>query len=605
MTDSAFRVGDLVVTPRRCMIERASKAVRVKPKSMAVLVRLAAADGQVVTRNELFESVWPNSAVTDDALTQCIVELRKALGDSAQDPIYIETVPKIGFRLAPPVTRIDDGFVPQTNRWKYVAVAALAGIALLTFTYGVWQERGEPIRSVAVLPLANLSDEPGQASLAYGMTDLLTAELGQIAGLGVISRTSSDLFRDSDKTLPQIARELGADALIEGSVQHAEHEVRITLQLIDGRTDRHLWSRDYRRNLQDILTLQGEVAREIADEIAIALSPQLQARMQRDREGHPEAVRLWIEGTHMLKNPGEPDRMEQALKYFAEAVARDPDFAPAYASMATAYVFQGSWLGRENPNVVLPLAISAGHRALELDPYLADAHFALGQIHWLNWQWEAAEREYLRGRELNPSDSSGLVGYTNFLTAMGRYDEAVEIGMQAVRLDPFSPLTYNELAFAYWSAGRLDKAMEWFDKSLQLDPDFHQTVLLIPELYLQLGQPDLALEYLERIQDKLDELLSQDLGYAAATYVNLGREDKARELLEYLQERMQTEPVRAFAFVLIYNALGEHDKALDWLERAVDERETSLIWLKEDYAFDGLRQYPRFDDILSRVQFTD
>ena len=566
-SSSVFRVDDWIVTPRRCTIEKNGQSVHVKPKCMAVLKCLAGADGHVVTRNELFDAVWPNSAVTDDVLTQCIVELRKAFGDSAQNPHFIETVPKIGFRLIPPVTCIDAETGSDTKWRMKTVIVALISVTLLVFAYDQWIKSAPPITSIAVLPLASLSDDPEQVYFTYGITDVLTSELGQIGGLSVISRTSADVFEDSDKTLPEIARELGVDALVEGSVQSAESEVRITLQLIDGRTDRHLWSRDYRRDLQDVLTLQGEIAREIADEIAIALTPQLQARMVRERRAEPEAIRLWVVGHHqLLQDVGQLDSTGRALRSFKEAAARDPDFAPAYAAMATAYVFQGSWMGRENPNVVLPLAISAAHKALELDPFLADAHFALGQIHWLNWQWEAVEREFRKGRELNPSHSSGLIEYANFLTAMGRAQEAIEVATQAVRLDPFSPVAYNELAFAYWASGQLDETKAWFDKSLELDPDNWQTTLLAMDLYLELGQPDKALFYLNKVRENVEGHLSESVGYAASTYAKLGHEDEARELLAQLQLRLENkEPVRAFAMALIYAALGEHDAALDWL----------------------------------------
>ena len=603
--NTVFQVGDWTVTPRRCTLETDGKAVHVKPKSMAVLQCLAAASGEVVTRDELFETVWPNIVVTDDVLTQCIVELRKAVGDTPRAPKFIETVPKIGFRLVPRVVPIDNRSGSSARRWVPAGIVALVILAVLVFAYQQWVDTVTPIRTVAVLPLTSLSDDPDEAYFAYGITDLLTTELGQISELGVISRTSADVFGGSSMTLPEIGRELGADALIEGSVQAEGNEVLINLQLIDARTDQHLWSRPYRRNVHDIFTLQGEVAQEIADEIAVALTPQMHKRLTRGRQADPEAIRLWMVGILYMKSLGRTDGLELALQKYKEAVALDPDFAQGYASMATAYVFQGSWIGRKDPKVVLPLAISAAHRALELDPYLADAHFALGQVHWLNRQWEAAEREYRKGYELNPSSVIGLTEYANFLTAMGRTDEAIEFATQAVRIAPLDPIAYNELAFAYWTGGRLEQALAWFEKSLEIDPDFKQTVLLIPELYIDLGQPDKAEFYLDKFREDFNDHLSQDIGYAASTYIRLGREDIARELLADLLERRESGQVRAFAVALIYNSLGETETALDWLETAYEEQDISLIWLKDDIAFDELREHPRFKELVSRLEFPD
>ena len=604
-TAASFCVGEWVVTPRRCTLERGNESAHVKPKTMAVLQCLANARGGVVTRDELFEAVWPNIAVSDDVLTQSIVELRKAVGDSPQAPTFIETVPRVGFRLIPAISDTKEPARRFTGRRWVALVAVFAMLGLALFAYIQQTSQVPSVRTIAVLPLDSLSDDPDQAFFARGITDLLTTELSQIVGLGVISRTSADNYGDSDKSLPQIGSELGADALIEGTVQADDDEVLINLQLIDARSDRHLWSRPYRRRVGDVLTVQGEVVREIADEIAIAVDPQLDARLGREREAEPEAIREWMLGYHFLHQSFQEGTLEKATARFENAVRLDPEFAQAHASLAIAYVFEGMWMGTSDPNKVLPLAISSAHRALDLDPSLADAHFALAKIHRLNWQWDAAEQKFRRGRDLQPSNASGLISYANFLTAMGRFEEAIEIALEAVRLDPLGPIAHNELAFAYWMSGDVEESHRWFERSIDIDPDFRQTELVMPYFYLEIGQPDKALALLDKMRGNLDDYLSLDIGYAAITYADMGHRERATELLNYLLERKDSVEVRAFAIALAYYGLDDYDKTLDWLEQSHEERNLSLHWLKNENEMVELRDHPRFVALLENLDFPD
>ena len=442
-----------------------------------------------------------------------------------------------------------------------------------------------------------------QQFLADGMAEVLTAQLGQIESLQVVSRTSAMHYKDTKKLLPEIARELGVDAIVEGSIQPDGDEVRFTMQLIDGRTDRHLWARSYRRELRDILTLQGEIAHAIAREIQLTLAPETELQLTRDRAADPGAIRLWAVGNHHMKK-WERDSVYRALRAFQEASERDPSFGPAYAGIAQAYVGIGSWHTEENPDNVLPLAKAAAETALRLDPYLAEAHFAHGMINWLDWQWNAALRDFQRSLELNPSDATGLIWYTNFLGSLGRHDEAIETGRQAVELDPLSPATYNELAFALWFAGQPDEAEEQFEKALELDPDFPQTQFLSAQFFTANNQHDKALPLLEMLRSE-SNLLPIDIGLLAHSYAQIGREDIARQLLAQLQAMADTLKGRALALATAHLAVGEVEEALDWLEVAYDERDITLIWIKEAPAFDVLRDDVRFQDLVDRMNFPD
>lgn len=488
-----------------------------------------------------------------------------------------------------------------TGRRLDFLVISLLCAAVIVFAYDKWWMSGPPITSIAVLPLDNLSADPEQAYFTDGMTDLLTSELAQINGLRVISRTSAMHYKATDKVLPEIARELNVDALIEGSVQRAGNEVRITLQLVDGRSDRHLWSRSYERNLGDILTLQGEVAHAIADEIQVTLMPQTAARLARERTTADDAFRLWVVGNHHLK----AFSFDKALQAFKEASSRDPDFAGAYAGIAQTYAYLGSWFASEKPDTVLPLARSAAEQAIRLDPDLAEAHFALGEINKFEWKWEAAEQEFRTGTELNPSDTIGLMLYVDFLTAMGRSDEAIEIGMRAVDLDPFSAATYTELGLALLMAGRREEAYELYKKALQIDPDFYWAQWLMAESHIYQGEYQEAAPYMENIRRVLEDVPPSMAGLLGHLYAIAGRQDDAHTILSNLLARRETEFIPASNLAYVYAGLKDYDEALAWLEVAYEERNPQLTWLNEDYLWNGLREDPRFQDILAHMNFPE
>ena len=298
------------------------------------------------------------------------------------------------------------------RRLDFMIIAVLSA-AVILFAYDKWSI-GEPtITSVAVLPIKALSADPELGYLADGMTEVLIGELGRIDELRVTSRTSAMHYKATNKVLPVIARELDVDALVEGSIQHYEGKLRIGLQLIDGRTDRQLWSRFFVSDFGDILTLQGEVARAIAKEVQITLTPEAEAHFARRQTTSPEALRFWVIGNHHLKG-ADPDSFQKALLAFKEAIQRDPEFADAHAGIAQTYASLGSWHGAQELETILPLARSAADNAIRLNPDLAAAHFALGMIRRYDWEWEGAERAYRNGNQLNPSDSIGLIGIRQF-----------------------------------------------------------------------------------------------------------------------------------------------------------------------------------------------
>jgi TolB-like protein len=589
---------------------------------MDVLVYLADHANELVSRHQLLKSVWSEHVAADELLTGAVSHLRLALQDHHDDPKFIETIPKRGYRLIGEVQLLGDAgsgvAIPSAHRqtmWQKtvwpVGLVIITATLLVMFNVGglrvLWTGGAiaGPISSIAVLPLDNLSGDPEQEYFTDGMTEALITELGQIKALRVISRTSSKHYKTTDKLLPEIARELGVDALIEGSVLLAGDEVRITLQLVHGPTDRHLWSGNFERDLGDVLALQYEVARKIAAEIQVTLTLQEQSRLADTRSVDSETYTLWLKGNFHLGRATE-ESFWRALTYYQEAIDRDADYAPAYAGMALTYLALGSWHASESPQDVIGLAKEAAEQALALDPNLATAYLALGEIRaQLYWDWAGAERAFSQGIALNQNDTAGRIQYANFLTAMGRFEESIEIGRRTLELDPLSPNAYDELAFALFFAGRTDEAMELVRQSLEIDPDFPLSQFLPIDIYARQGDFEKALAHTEILSRVQPTLSPNTVGAIGRLYGLAGRQEDARALLSELMERRTQEFIPATAIAYIYLGLGDDDEALHWLELAYEGHDVSLVWLKELWIYDHLRFDPRFQAILDRMNFPE
>ena len=498
----------------------------------------------------------------------------------------------------------DESITHITGRRMDFVVISLLCAAVILFAYDKWWTTGPPVRSLAVLPFISLGADKELGYLADVMTVELGNELGRIGKLSIRSRKSTDRYKATDKLLPQIASELQVDALVEGSIQHLDGELRISLQLVDGRADRQLWSDVFHSGVGDFLTLQGEVARAIANQVEIELTSETEARLGRDRNASPEAIKLLAVGNHLLKEL-DPGSFQRALGAFNEAVTLDPEFADAYAGIAHAYVYLGSWHGSEKLATILPLARSAANKAIYLDPYLAAGHFSQAEILRMEWQWQVAERAYRKGRELNPGGSIGLLEFANFLTALGRCDEAIEIAKEVVETDRLSPASFNELGFAFMCDGHIDAALEQYHKALQLDAAFVQTNSVLADLYIFAGQFDKAIAYLDRQREAIEPQSWTQYGLLGLQYGLVGRHDEAREILSLLIEIAKSEHVPAIAFAYLHLGLKDYDETFNWLETAYEERDLSLVWLKEHWCYDVLRDDPRFGDLVARMNFPD
>jgi TolB-like protein/lipoprotein NlpI len=504
----------------------------------------------------------------------------------------------------------DDSSTTFGGRRVDFVVIALLTAALLMFAYDKWWGRELSVGSLAVLPVVSLSTNQEIGYLADALTEGLIGELGRIDGLSVISRTSSNRYRTTDLRVPDIASELRVDALIEGSVQAFEDALKIELRLVDGRSDRQVWSGSYESGWGGVRKLQGRIAREVAERIRINLSPETEAELSRHKEMSPDAFRFWVLGNHDLLEIDDAS-FSKALMAFRSAIEIEPEFAEAYAGIAQVHAYQAAWFGSESAAAALPLAREAADQALRLDPDLAVAHYTLGIVRYYSWDWEGAEGAFRTGLRLSrsvsgfPGGSTGEVEFASFLTAMGRSDEAIEIAEKAVELDPLSPVPLNEMGWALQFDGQNDAALETYRRALELDRDFSQTNALLAIYHIVSGQPEKAMPYLEKINELAKSQSPTVRAHVGMMLGLVGRERDARRILDDLSARAESEHIPAVAFAYLYLGLGENERALEWLEAAYAEHDVSLVWLKEMPLYDALREHPRFKELVARMGFPD
>jgi len=485
-----------------------------------------------------------------------------------------------------------------------ISILLLLG-ALFVLNVGGWRDRvfgpnnAVQIRSLAVLPLENFSRDPEQEYFVDGMTEALIADLAQIGAIRVISRTSVMQYKGTRKPLPNIARELNVDAVVEGSVLRSEGRVRITAQLIQVGPERHLWAKSYERDLRDILTLQSEVARAIADEIRIKLTSKEESRLAGARAVNPEAHDAYLRGRYYW-NKGERDDLEKAARYFEQALEKDPRYAPAYAGLADYYSVLPFYTSSQ-PDEVFPKAKAAVAKALELDDALAEAHGALAYIRtYYDWDWAGAEREFRRALALNPNDATLRHRYSRYLASLGRIEEALIEIKRARELDPLSLVIKANVGVIYYFGRQYDQAIEELRKVLEERPDFSTAHWGLGLAYEQKGMREQSLAEFEKavtLSGRGTNAMAS-LGHAYAIW---GKKREARKVLDELQGRAKKTNLSAYQIALVHLGLGERKQVMDALEKAFQERSTLLVYLKMDPRFDPLRSDPRFEDLLRRI----
>jgi TolB-like protein/Tfp pilus assembly protein PilF len=457
------------------------------------------------------------------------------------------------------------------------------------------------VTAVAVLPLENLSRDPEQEYFADGMTDALITTLAQIRALRVISRTSVMRYKGARKPLPEIARELNVEAVIEGTVLRSGDRVRISAQLIDAASDTHLWARNYETDVRDVLSLQSDVARAIAQEVQIQLTPQEQARLAGSRRVDPEAYDAFLKGRHhwYRRTPGSLDR---ALEYLQRAVDTDPTYALAHAGLADAYITLG-WdlFGLRAPSEMYPRAKEAAKRALQLDPNCAEAYAALG---WAatgyDWDWIAAEAAFRRAIELKPQYGPVHIWYSHLLKALGRTHESFEKSLRALDCDPLGLVLNMHMGWHYLYLREYPQAIDQLVKALELDPGFILTRMFLGEAYEQVG---MFAEATAQFQKAVDFSARRPINLAGLghSYAVSDNQEEALKIVEELKRRSTKEFVSARAVAEIYIALGDHDEAFSWLNAAFEQRNGWLLHIKENQRYDSVRADPRYDALVRRL----
>ena len=643
--------------------------IKLQDQPFRLLQILLEHPGEVVTREELQRQIWPSDTFVDfdRGLNNAVKRLREALGDSAEVPRFIETLPRRGYRFlaildsrsapvrqmvrrpialeaatddvlvhaerteearpldgpdglsAPPLSATQPGSTEERQvssnalgeslRLTRRVGLALAAVVLALAFAGILFVRARstarsaspPIHSVAILPLENLTGDPSQEYFSDGMTDALITELAQVRGLRVISRSSTMHYKGTRKTLPEIARELQADAIVEGTVARNGNEVKITAQLIRAATDAHLWAGSYTRVQRDVLRLQTDVAEQITRQIGNEISPFEHLRSSKALTVKPEAYEAYLKGTYFL-NKMTPDAVRASLHYYEAAIGNDPSYASAYAKLSACYLLL-SMLGQIPSSEAYAHAREAAEKAVALDENLGEAHQSLGDIaHWYDWDWSKANREYRRAIELNPNDAFAHLAYFELLLVMGRHKESAEELRKARELDPLSLPTRISVVSNSYFAREYETALLEARATLELYPEAPLLHTLLSNAYTQIHRLDLAAD--EAFKAEEYEGASQErLSALRRAYRTSGTKALRRRRIDLNRKGAGEHYLNAYDIAYDYAALLDKDQTFYWLDKTYSVRDPRLQLIAVEPGFDGVRSDPRFNDLVRRLNF--
>jgi TolB-like protein/DNA-binding winged helix-turn-helix (wHTH) protein/Tfp pilus assembly protein PilF len=601
-----YRFGTFTLDARTGELRNAGQRTPLRDQPLQVLLTLLEKPGELVSREELTRRLWPAGTYVDydRGLNKAVNHLREALGDSAEQPRFIETLPRKGYRFLVPVDREPDkGGDPSVASTKRpsvssraamaagLAVSAIVTLAALTADVGGsrtwlasrWRTTVE-ISSLAVLPLANLSHDPEQEYFADGMTDSLITDLAKMGSLRVTSRTSVMRYKGTKKSIREIGRELNVDAVVEGTVTRAGDRVRITAQLIQVSTDMHLWAESYERDLREVLALQNAVANDIARRINIVVRP-----VDAPKIVNPEAYGFFLKGRYFFHQYTAVG-WRQAIVHFNKAIEADPTFASAYAGLAQAYLVAGVY-GAVPTDEALARGKAAATKALELDDALASAHYALAAAHtWYDWDWTRAELEFARAIRLDPNDALGRNWHGGYLSLRGRHDAAIEEHERAVELEPYSLIANANLTRAFYWARRYDEAIAQARQTLRIEPTFGVARFWLEGAFRHKGL----------FKDAVALRQSAATPTEAARLARVFEQEGFQSILRETGETFQNAGVPVVA-ARCFAQLGEKEEALRLLEACAAQRCSSLVNLAIEPDFDPLRAEPRFQTLLKMV----
>jgi len=622
-----MRFGTYEVDLRLGELRKNGKRVKLTGQPFQILVILLEHPGDLVTREQLQGRLWPSDTFVDfdRGLNAAINRMREALGDSAENPRFVETLPRRGYRFIAPIA---DPGTPRTAQLQptrpsasilgrlrtdekrrspkpltllvttFVALALIA-VALVVYRISGTGVKPGTIRSLAVLPLQNISGDPGQQYLADGMTEELIGRLAAIRNLRVISRTSVMQFKTTNLSVLEIAKTLGADVIVEGSVMREGSRIRVHAQLILAATEETFWSETYDREVRDVLDLESDVAQSIANKVKVSLTGEEQHRVANVRPVAPEVYENYLKGRFTLARGNSRAEVEESIHYFNEALSKDPRHALSYLGLAEAYGWLGTVLIGGVAQEYRPKVALAARKALELDPTLVEAHIMLADTAQKEWRWAEAQAEYQKAIALRPNDASAHAGLGSWLTCQGRAEEALAETRRGRELDPLA-VSGDDLGFTLILARRYVEAEHEVRSELAIRPDNARALVSLGLVLVANHNARKAVDGLEKAAS-ISGRAPAILGFLIYAYAQSGDRAHALRLLQELKTRKQRGYVPAAAFVLGFLGLGDYDQAFFWIEEAYKEQSNILQFLKVHPIFDPVRSDPRFLDLLRRV----
>jgi TolB-like protein/DNA-binding winged helix-turn-helix (wHTH) protein/Tfp pilus assembly protein PilF len=640
--------GVFEVDLKACELRKHGLRLKLAEQPFQVLVVLLENPGEIITREELRNRLWPGDTFVDfdHGLNNAVMRLREVLGDSSENPRFVETIPRRGYRFIAPVvgsafpvptttnSEVESGLIPiatpsqqleqvaleaasqpasvrrqpLATRLAILMTATLVVVGLLSaglFHYARVRTANSRAqnKSLVVLPIENLSGDKDQDYFADGMTDDLIANLAKIRSLRVISRSTAMAYKGTRKPLSQIATELNVDAVFEGTVLRVGNRVRITAELVQVSTDRHLWAETYESQMGDILALQNRVSSAIVNEIRINLTPEDQERLARNPAVAPEAYENYLKGRYYW-NKRSDENLTRAIGYFEQATRQDTGYALAYAGLADCYaIISAEIFGTMSAAEAAPKAKAAALKALAIDPTLSEAETSLATVKFnYDWDWNGAAAGFAKSIQDNPSYATAYQRYSLYLMAMGRPEDSVEQINKARELDPLSISINFSLGWRLYMARQYDRAIQQLRNTLEMDPSYELPHLVLGLSYAQKGNFGLAIPELRKAVD-LSHGTPLMISALANAYARSGNKAEAEKLLADLISESKKQYVSPYYFAVVYVGLGEPERAIDWLEKALGDRSNGLVFLKVEPELDNLRSNPRFVALQQKLNF--
>jgi TolB-like protein/DNA-binding winged helix-turn-helix (wHTH) protein/Tfp pilus assembly protein PilF len=627
MSDTPMRIyefGPFRVDALRRILVREGTQVRLPAKAFEILLILLEERGRLVEKDELMRRVWADSVVEESNLTVNMSALRKSLTENPGEHRYVVTVPGRGYQFVadvrqpeveanPPTTalrvetdrahaetQINSRSIKKSKQGIVILIGALLATTLIIGYFlsarGPVETDEAGISSLAVLPFANNGDDPNAEYLSDGISESLINSLSQLPGLKVIARSSSFKYKGKELDLNETARTLGVEAILTGRVSQRDDRLVISVELVDARDKTQLWGEQYNRKATDLLQVQEEISHEIAEKLRLRLNAGERPQLAMSRTVNPQAYELLLRGRFHF-NKGSDEGRKNAVDYYHQAIAIDPNYAPAYAELAYAYSILGHD-GVISAKEALGQAEAAAVKAIELDEGLPEAHQALAYNKQLAWDWSEAERQYKRAIELNPNYALAHASYSLFLALMGRHEQATGEAKRAKELDPVSIRTNIWVFNTYIIGRRYDQALEILKQMYELDPNHPLTQIYFGGLYTAMGRYAEAIDTFKKV-NKLGDNTPSIRIYLGLTYAKAGQRDKARAYLNELQRTK--EYVSPTELATLCAALGENNQAFESLEKAYSEHDVQLQYLTADPFLDSLRSDARYQNLVERV----